>query len=482
MTAAAAAATIWDRDRLGITVGSVVLIFLGAIEALAVTTVMPLVAADLHGEALYAVAFAGTLATGVIGMVSAGAWSDRSGPRAPLYTAVVLFIVGLLIAGIATDMYVLILGRLIQGLGAGGQVVALYVVVARVYPPHLHGGIFAAFAAAWVVPSMIGPFLAGAVAQFLHWRWTFLGVAVLTAVAFALVAVKLRAVDLDAHPQNGAGTEPAAVEGDARSGTTTGGIARRILLAVVVAIAAVAVGFAAEAPAPFGWPLALGSVLVIVLSIRPLLPRGTLRAAPRLPSVILMRGLIAGAFFAAETYVPKMLMERFDFTPTIAGLSLTAAALAWSSASAVQGKYGDRLGSRRTVLISTAGLLVALIGLVLVAATATMPWAVVVLWGIAGGAMGLVYPRLNVLMLAYSTPSDEGFNSSALSISDSTGSAVTIAVAGLLFFALPITGSGFPAVFALASVVLLLAAIPGSRIGDGPRPATVSAAPEPPRG
>ena len=490
MTAAATAATIWDRERLGITVGSVVLIFLGAIEALAVTTVMPLVAADLHGEALYAVAFAGTLATGVIGMVSAGAWSDRSGPRAPLYTAVVLFIVGLLIAGIATDMYVLILARLIQGLGAGGQVVALYVVVARVYPPHLHGGIFAAFAAAWVVPSMIGPFLAGAVAQFLHWRWTFLGVAVLTAVAFALVAVKLRTVDLDAHPEGGARV-PAAGEDDAgaddrdgvvRSGPGAGRIARRIVLAVVVAIAAVAVGFAAEAPAAIGWPLALGSVLVIVVSIRPLLPRGTLRAAPRLPSVILMRGLIAGAFFAAEAYVPKMLMERFDFTPTIAGLSLTAAALAWSAASAVQGRYGDRLGSRRTVLLSTTSLLAALIGLVLVAATATMPWAVVVLWGIAGGGIGLVYPRLNVLMLAYSTPADEGFNSSALSISDSTGSAVTIAVAGLLFFALPIAGSGFPAVFALAAVVLLLAAIPGFRIGDGPGAGTVTASPESSRG
>ncbi|MGB4136093.1 MAG: MFS transporter, partial [Microbacterium sp.] len=122
---AAPAATIWDRERLGITIGSVVLIFLGAIEALAVTTVMPLVAADLHGERLYAVAFAGTLATGVIGMVITGAWSDRAGPRAPLYTAVALFIVGLVISGVATDMYVLILGRLVQGLGGGGQIVAL---------------------------------------------------------------------------------------------------------------------------------------------------------------------------------------------------------------------------------------------------------------------------------------------------------------------------------------------------------------------
>jgi MFS family permease len=454
-------ATIWDRHRLGITIGSVVLIFLAAIEALAVTTVMPLVASDLHGEALYAVAFAGTLATGVIGMVVAGAWSDRSGPRAPLYTAVVLFIVGLLIAGVATDMYLVILGRLIQGLGAGGQTVALYVVVARVYPPQLHGRIFAAFAAAWVVPSMIGPFLAGAVAQYLHWRWTFLGVAVLTLIAFILVVVRLRAVDLNAHPDAASDKEPAAPDG--------GRISLRILLAVVVAIAAVAVGFAADAAPAVGWPLALVSIAVIAFAIKPLLPAGSLRAAPRLPSVVLMRGLVAGAFFAAEAYVPKMLMERFDFSPTIAGLALTAAALAWSGASAVQGRYGEQLGSRRMVVISAVLLLVSFLGLAVVAVTHALPWVVVLLWGIAGGAMGLLYPRLTVLTLAYSTPADEGFNSSALSISDASGSAVTIAVAGLLFVSLPVAGSGFPAVFALAAVVLLIATVPGLRIGDGPR-------------
>ncbi len=479
MSAKTTTATIWDRQRLGITVGSVVLIFLAAIEALAVTTVMPLVATDLHGEALYAVAFAGTLATGVIGMVTTGAWSDRSGPRAPLYTAVVLFIAGLVIAGVATDMYVLILARLIQGLGAGGQTVALYVVVARVYPSQLHGRIFAAFAAAWVVPSMIGPFLAGAVAQYLHWRWTFLGVAVLTVIAFLLVVLRLRAVDLNAHPDGSVGATEAA--------PLPGGIGLRILLAVVVAIAAVAVGFAADATPAIGWPLALVSIVVIAAAIRPLLPAGSLRAAPRLPSVVLMRGLVAGAFFAAEAYVPKMLMERFDFSPTVAGLALTAAALAWSGASALQGRYGERLGSRRMVAISVVLLLVALVGLVAVAATRSAPWAVVVLWGIAGGAMGLLYPRLTVLTLAYSTPADEGFNSSALSISDATGSAVTIAIAGLLFVSLPVAGSGFPVVFALAAAVLLLAAIPGLRIGDGPAVSdtgAVSAAstPEPRRG
>lgn len=464
----AAPVTIWDRTRLGITIGSVVLIFLAAIEALAVTTVMPIVSTDLDGEALFAVAFSGTLATGVIGMVAAGAWSDRSGPRAPLYTAVVLFMIGLVVSGFAPDMYTFIVGRLIQGLGAGGQTVALYVVVARIYPPGLHGRIFAAFAAAWVVPSMIGPFLAGAVAEFLHWRWAFLGVAVLTLLAFVLVVVRLRAVSLNASEHGGeSGVDDASSREEAGPGG--GRIGVRLLLAVVVAVSAVAVGFAAEAPPSFGWPAALAAIAVLGVAIVRLLPAGTLRARRGLPSVILMRGLAAGSFFAAEAYVPKLLMDRFGFSPTIAGLALTVAALAWSGASAVQGRFGDRLGSTRIVAVSIPLLVAAVLGMLVVSASGELPWLAVIGWGLAGGGMGLLYPRLTVLTLAYSTPANEGFNSSALSISDSTGSAVTIAVAGLVFLAFPFAGSGFPAVYILTAALLVLALVPGLRLGDGKR-------------
>jgi len=462
-------ASIWDRTRLGITVGTVALIFLAAIEALAVTTVMPVASADLRGEALFAVAFSATLATGVIGMVATGAWSDRSGPRAPLYAAVLLFAVGLIVSGFALDMYTFIVGRLIQGLGAGGQTVALYVVVARVYPPQLHGRIFAAYAAAWVVPSMIGPFLAGAVTEFLHWRWTFLGAAVLTAAAFALVASRLRGVSLEADagrdsPSEVRGTPADPVEPPRRRD----GTAMRMLLAIVVAVCAVAVGFAADAPAGVGVPIALVAVAAIGVAILPLLPRGALRAVPGLPSVVLVRGIAAGAFFAAEAYVPKLLIDRFEFSPTLAGLALTLAALGWSSASAVQGRFGDRLGSVRIVWISSLLMLAAVAGVLWVSVTLTSPWVVVVAWGSAGAGMGLLYPRLTVLTLAYSTTANEGFNSSALSISDSTGSAVTIAIAGLGFTLLPLGGSGYVTVYLLTAVLLVIALLPGLRMGDGP--------------
>ncbi len=437
---------VWQAQYVWVTVGAVALIFLAAMQSLAVTTVMPIVSAELDGEALYAVAFAGTLATSVIGMVAAGAWCDRGGVLPPLATAVALFVIGLVIAGFAGSMPMLVTGRLVQGLGTGAQTVALYVVVARVYPAAMHGRVFAAFSAAWVIPSLVGPFLAGAVTEYLHWRWVFLGVAGLTIVAFVLVVTRLLGRSL-------ATEEP-----------STTPVLRRLLCAVAVAVGALALSLAGGLGA-FAWVVVAASAVVIALAARPLLPRGTLRSVRGLPSVVLMRGLIAGALFGAEIYVPYLLIDEYGFSPTWAGLGLTSAAIAWAAASELQGRFGDRLGNTRIALIG-----VVLLAFAAAAAAATAVWMLspvflIAGWALAGGGMGLMYPRLTVLTLAYSTPQNQGFNSSALSISEAIGSATTIAAMGLVFTALLATGTAFPAVFVLALALALLALVPGLRLG-----------------
>lgn len=441
-----APSSVWGPPFLWVTVGAVALIFLAATQALAVTTVMPVVSADLDGDRLYAVAFAGTLATSVIGMVAAGAWCDRGGVLAPLSTAVGLFVIGLLIAGLAPSMPALVAGRLVQGLGTGGQTVALYVVVARVYPGTVHGRVFAAFSAAWVVPSLIGPFLAGAVAEFLHWRWVFLGVAVLTIVAYLLVAARLHGLPLHTD-------EPA-----------TARVGPRLACAFVVAIGALGLSLAGEL-GRWAWLAVIASVVVVALAARPLLPPGALRAARGLPSVVLMRGLIAGALFGAEIYIPYLLIDDYGFSPTWAGLGLTAAALAWAGAAEVQGRIGDRLGNTRITVIGTALLVASLLIAVATALLSLTPAVLVAGWSLAGAGMGLMYPRLTVLTLAYSTPQNQGFNSSALSISDAVGSASSIAVMGLVFTLLTGTDAGFPAVFVIGTLLALAALVPGLRLG-----------------
>ncbi|MEZ2390518.1 MFS transporter [bacterium RCC_150] len=464
-----------DETRAGIlqhpyllaTMGSCALVFLAAFESMAVTTIMPLVSRELNGSGLYALAFAGPLATGVIGMVVAGNWADRRGPAAPLYASVALFAAGLLIAGTAVSMPILVGGRLVQGLGGGALTVALYVVIARVYPSRLHAQVFAAFSAAWVIPSMIGPFAAGVVAELSSWHWVFLGVVGLVVPALAMILPAIRGMGSGRvsgslpvpSPEIGADPEPVA---------TVPWAFGRMGWAALAALAVLGLNLSGHLPGA-GGAIAVVALFLAVLAVRPLVPRGTLVAQRGLPAVILMRGIASAAFFGAEVYVPYLLTDRYSFLPAFAGLALTGSALSWAGASAVQGRLGSRLGDALAVRIGSVSVLGAIATAL---ATTVFSWpagVAIVGWLFAGAGMGLMYPRLSVMTLAMSGPEDQGFNSSAMSISDSLGGALSLATTGLVFVALTTTADApFAGVFALTAGIAVVGLVIAPRVAGRP--------------
>jgi len=449
------------RARRTISAAMFALVVLVAFESFAVTTVMPQVAEVLDGRALYAFAFAGPLATGVVGMVVAGAWSDRRGPGPPFAAGVALFVVGLVVAGAAASMPVLVLGRLAQGLGGGVVNVTLLVVVARAYPPVLHPRVFAWFSTAWVLPSVVGPSLAGLVADLAGWRWVFLAVAVLVVPTTIPLLGAVRGLAGSAVPDR-ATTPPS---GDRA--------ARRVAWAVLVAVAVLALNVAAQLPAPWSQVVAVTAALGAVGATRPLVPQGALRARPGLPAVIATRVLVSGAFFGAQVYVPYLLVDRDGWGTTASGLGLSTAALAWSVGSVVQGRLGSRLRSRTAVRIGTTLVLVGVAGATLVTALGLPAWALVGVWTATGAGMGVGSSRLNVLLLGWSTPADQGRNSAANSIADSVGAALALALTGVVF----VTAGGaagyagpapFVGSFLLTGVLALGAVLVAGRVGVPP--------------
>ncbi len=335
------AASLFSRAFRVTTLGAVALISLLAFESLAVTTAMPALARDLDGLALYSVAFSASMAASVVGMVAAGGISDRRGPALPLQAGVLVFAAGLVVAGVAPSMWVVVAGRLLQGCGTGLAMVAIYVVVARIYPPELRPRLFAVFSAAWVVPSIVGPGIAGLVVGHFGWRWVFLGVPLLALLATALLQPALRRLR--------AGEQGAAAGGaDAASADDPAVLRRRVLLAVGAAAGAVGLQAGAEAATAVAIPLvALGTATLVSCAWR-LLPSGTLTAARGLPATVLLRGLAAGAFFATEVYLPLLLVREHDLSEAVAGLVLTAGALGWSAGSWWQGACRDRATAARS--------------------------------------------------------------------------------------------------------------------------------------
>jgi MFS family permease len=396
-----------------LTVGMVALVSLIAFEAVAVTTVMPTVARALHGLPLYALAFGGALAAGIVGLVVGGAQSDRRGPIRPLWIGTACFVAGLLVAGLAPQMWVLIAGRVAQGFGGGLLTVALYVVVGQVYPAALHPRVFAAFAGGWVVPVIVGPLLAGVVAQQVGWRWVFLGVVALTVPSLALVVPALGSLE---H-------RPAA--------ESAGSL--RTTWALGTAIGAGLMYFGGQQRGLDALLLMAVALIVLAVCAPRLLPAGTFTARPGLPSVIGLRGLAGAAFLQADVFLPLMLTRERGFSPAAAGLTVTASGLAWFLGSWYQGRAGQKLAPERRLQLGLSLIAVGVVTAALCVTPAVPVWVCVAGWAVAGLGMGISYPALSALTLALSAPAEQGANSSALQLADSLLSSVVLAVGGSLF-------------------------------------------------
>ena len=451
-------ARLFSPQHRGLVVGVVGVVVAVAFEAIAVATAMPVAARELDGLREYGLAFSVFLTTSLLGMVVAGEVSDRSGPVRPFLAAAAVFAAGLLLAGVAPTMWVLVAARAVQGFGAGLNIVALYVVVGRAFPAGLRPRVFSAISSGWILPSLVGPPVAGLLADHVSWRWVFLGVLPLLLAAVLLVRPHLAGLDVPARREDGGPRAPG------------GG---RVLPAVVAAVGAGLVQYGgqqvSQRPVPAVAALLTGVVL-LGAGVPRLLPAGAFRLGRGLPTVVVLRGVLAGAFFGAEAFLPLMLVEERSLATTWAGASLTGAALTWALGSWIQGRPGLRLDRARLL---TTGFLLVLAGIALAAAATQAEVPVVtaaVGWALAGLGMGLGLTSLSVLVLELSPAHEQGANASALQVSDALGSILLIGTAGAVFASYRAGAAHGAAPFVVIDLVMAGVVLVGAVLAHRVRP------------
>ena len=449
---------LWAPQRRALTAGLVLTITFVASEALAVVTVMPVVARDLGGLRLYGWVFSGFMLGSVVGIVAAGREADRRGPAVPFVAGVVLFGCGLAVAGLAPSIGVLVAGRVMQGIGAGAVPSVAYATIGRSLPEELRARMMAVLSTAWVVPGLAGPAISAEVARLFGWRWVFLGLLPVVAVAGSIAVPALIRL----------GPPPAS---EVRQHRLTDGLltatGATLLLAglslaagsgaILAGLALIAVGGAAGLPA-----------------LRRLVPAGTLTGRPGLPATIASRGLLTFTFFGADAYVTLAITAVRHRSPVVASLAVTGATVAWTAGAWVQARLNDVWEGRRLVRTGLVIILAGIAGMVLVLQPA-FPVAVgLAAWTVAGLGMGLAYAPLSLMMLQKALPGQEGQASASLNLADVLGTAIGIGAGGAAVAAA--AGGdlrlGITAAFAVAAAVGVVALAFTRRL-----PANISSAP-----
>lgn len=425
-----------------------------AFEAVAVATAMPAAAADLGHVQLYAWTFTLFVIGMALATVLSGRACDRMGPSLPMLLGLGLFGVGLVLASFAPSMYLLLVSRFVQGFGGGAFNVALMVIVARTFPPAQRASMMTAFSMCWVLPAFVAPPIAAWLTEVLSWHWVFasmvplvIGTALLTRGPMAGLAEQLQPdVDADSAPVP--------------------------LWAAFVATAGVAaVQVAGQQATWASVPVLLVGLAALAVSLPLLMAPGFFRFRPGIPAVCWVRALQAGAFFAAEAFLPLSLVETRGTTLFRAGLMLTVGSVGWASGSWLQSQPWLRL--RRDQLIQV-GAMFSLLGVAVIGAGTWWGWSPLLIglgWTIGGLGMGLSNASGSLSVMQLSEPARLGRNTSSLQVSEALGNSLFIGLAGTVYAnLLGDTGqvATFGWVFTVVSVVSVLAVLVSLRIGAVP--------------
>jgi MFS family permease len=439
-----------------LTVGLVLTITLVAFSSLAVETILPIVSDELGGVSLYGWVFSAFFLGSLASVIVAGGIADERGTLLPYSIGLSLFALGLVTAGAAPAMAIVVGGRLVQGIGSGAIIASTYASIARGYTETERPRMFAILSTAWVVPSIVGPAAAAFIATAFTWRLVFVGLLPFAVLAAALAVPALRAL----------GAPPKPGERASRRDAVLVALGAGLLLAGLVADTI-----------PLAIALVIGGCLAALPALRRVTPAGTLTGTTGLGAAVLVRGLLTFAFFGTEAFLPLMLREARGLSPTLAGLVLTTGAVTWTGGAWVHERLAPKLTSR--AIITTAFALVAL-GASGVLAVVLVPIPVelaYLAWAVSGGGIGFGYAAISVLVLRLAPEERTGATGAAMQVLDNLGTALGTgaggaAVAIAVGHGLPVQ-TGIAAAFAVA-IAGGLVGLAVSRRLDASRPSVVA--------
>ena len=453
---------ISDADRFRIIIGVLIAMLLAALDQTIVAPAIPAIGAALGGSNYISWIVSAYFLTATATTPLYGKIADIHGRRPTLFAAIAIFVAGSVICALAPTMWMLILGRAVQGLGGGGLMALAQTVIGDLVPPKERGKFAVYISGTWAIASIAGPVLGGFITQHLNWPVIFWLNLPLAAFAVLMTNQTLKRLPWQRRDHK------LDMLGSAL-----------VVLATVALMLALALG-----PQPqFGWtsPAVLGllaaAVVLALLIARHLL----VTQEPLIPLEVLGNRVVLtatfsvffamAAFIGLTVFIPLFLELVLGMNSSQAGMALVGYMIGTVIGAAFAGQTMARIAHYKRLPL--AGLAVGCAGLAWIsfrAATLGFLECELVLI-VVGVGSGLQFPVTTVSVQNAVDPRDIGVVSGVLAFLRALGSSIGVAVVGAVGAASGIVvgmaepgavtaqrvpGTAFAPVFLAASISLAL--------------------------
>ena len=320
--------------------------FMGAIEATIVSTAMPAIVADLGGFTLYSWVFSAYLLMNSVTVLIYGKLSDLFGRKPILTVGIILFLIGSILCGFASSMQMLIIFRLIQGLGAGAVTPIATTIVGDIYTPEERAKVQGYLSSVWGISAITGPAIGGLLVQYVSWKYVFW-------INIPLGILSLVGLWLFLHEN---------IHRKKHEIDYSGAVLLTITISSIMFLLV-------EGGSRWTWGSwqALSLFAVAAVSMLGFIFREKQAAEPVMPfSIWKERSIFIANIVSLTTgimligissFLPTFVQGVMEQTPIIAGFTLTTMSIGWPIASTLSGRMLLNIGYRKTSIIGSLFLI-----------------------------------------------------------------------------------------------------------------------------
>lgn len=410
---------ISPRKRNFIIIASLLALFLGALDALVMSAATPTIVADLGGFHLYSWVYSAYFLARAVSLPVFGKLADIYRSRRLFIISICIFMLGSILAGLAQNMMQLIISRLLQGIGAGGNFALVYIVLADISSPAERGKTLSLGSFIWGLASVLGPTFGGFIVTYFSWRWIFFVNVPLG--AFCLVGIALYLIDVREKKKE------AAID---YWGAVTLSTAILGLLTVFL-----------MAGRSFDWvsPQIIGlSIITIAAGIAFYYAEKRAREPILSLDFFNSRGFSIGngsAFLASFTifalfaYSPLFIQGALGKTPLQMSVAMLTMSLGWSIGALVCGQMVNRFGQKPSTIFGCL-CLVAGGGIMLTFSADTSLTTCSIVLGISGVGMGFVSMATLLVVQDSLDISDLGVATSSHQFARTLGGTIGVGISG----------------------------------------------------